>query len=145
VPRRVVRLTDRVGLAESFEALRRELEIPHGFPPEVLEEAGEAARAPRRPEADLTDLGFVTLDPPGARDLDQAVHLDRRGDGYRVHYAIADVAAFVRPGGAVDEEAHRRGTTLYGPDVRTPLHPTVLSERAASLLPHEEQIGRAHV
>jgi exoribonuclease R len=52
-----------------------------------------------------------------------------------VHYAIADVAAFVRPGGAVDREAHRRGETLYSPDARTPLHPPELSEGAASLLP----------
>jgi exoribonuclease R len=70
-------------------------------------------------------------------DLDQAVHLERDGDGYRVRYAIADVPAFVRAGGAVDEEARRRGQTIYAPDQRTPLHPTVLSEGAASLLPGE--------
>ena len=52
-----------------------------------------------------------------------------------MHYAIADVAAFVRPGGALDTEAHRRVTTLYFPDGKVPLHPTVLSEGAASLLP----------
>ena len=52
-----------------------------------------------------------------------------------MHYAIADVAAFVRPGDPVDLEAHRRGETLYGADSKVPLHPPVLSEDAASLLP----------
>jgi len=75
------------------------------------------------------------IDPAGSRDLDQAVHIARDGDGYLVHCAIADVAAFVRPGGELDGEAHRRGATLYFPDVRVPLHPPVLSEGAASLLP----------
>lgn len=64
------------------------------------------------------------------------MHLAKRpAGGYRVHYAIADVAAFVTPGGALDAEAHRRVTTLYFPDGRVPLHPPVLSEGAASLLP----------
>jgi exoribonuclease R len=79
----------------------------------------------------------VTLDPPGSRDLDQAVHLAARGDGYRVSYAIADVGGFVLLGGALDREARRRGQTLYSPDRRTPLHPPVLSEGAASLLPDQ--------
>lgn len=102
-----------------------------------MAEAEEACNAPGVPAYDVTDLPFLTIDPPGSMDLDQAMHIDRRGSGYRVRYAIADVAAFVRPGGAVDAEAHRRGETLYSPDTRTPLHPPVLSEGAASLLPGE--------
>ena len=98
---------------------------------------GRGGGGARRPPtgADRTDLPFVTIDPPTSRDLDQAVHLARRGDGYRVHYAIADVAAFVRPGGALEAETWRRGQTVYLPDGKVPLHPTVLSEGAASLLP----------
>ena len=60
-----------------------------------------------------------------------------------ISYAIADVAAFVRPGDPIDLEAHRRGTTLYAPDCRAPLHPPVLSEGAASLLPNEVPTGAA--
>jgi exoribonuclease R len=131
VPRRQLRLAGPDGIADHLRDLREELEVPAGFPVEALEEAGEGSREPRLPTTDLTDLGFVTLDPPGSRDLDQAVHIERRGAGWRVHYAIADVAAFVRPGGALDAEVHGRGLTLYGPDTRTPLHPTVLSEGAA--------------
>jgi exoribonuclease R len=70
-------------------------------------------------------------------DLDQALHIERSGDGYTVHYAIADVGAFVQPGDPVDTEARKRGETLYAPDRRTPLHPPELSEGAASLLPDQ--------
>jgi exoribonuclease R len=89
------------------------------------------------PERDLTELEFVTIDPPGAMDLDQALHLEADGDGYVVHYAIADVMAFLEPGDPVDEEAHHRGESLYAPDSKIPLHPKVLSEAAASLLPDQ--------
>ena len=83
---------------------------------------------------------LVTLDPPGARDLDQAFAIERRsGGGWRVWYAIADVAAFVDAGGPIDVEARQRGVTLYLPDERAPLHPTVLSEGQASLLPGEDR------
>jgi exoribonuclease R len=128
------RLTVRAPL--SFDAVRAELEVPAGFPADVLAEA--AAAQPALPALDATDVPFVTVDPPGSRDLDQAVHIAARaGGGFRVSYAIADVAAFVRPGGAVDLEARTRGQTLYSPDLRTPLHPPVLGEGAASLLPDQ--------
>lgn len=117
--------------------VRRELELPDEFPADVLAEAAQAATSPVLPADDLTEFEFWTIDPPGSCDLDQAMHLSRSGEGYCVRYAIADVAAFVRPGGAIDSEAHRRGQTLYGPDVRTPLHPPLLSEGAASLLAGE--------
>jgi exoribonuclease R len=122
------------GAAPTWEGLRRELGTPGDFPVEALAEADAAAAAPRLPELDLTDLPLVTVDPEGSRDLDQAVAIERRPGGYRVHYAIADVAAFVTPGGALDAEAHRRGETLYAPDRNVALHPEVLSTGAASLL-----------
>lgn len=122
---------------DALQAIRRELEVPAEFPAEVVAAARAAAADPRLPDEDRTDLEFVTIDPPGSRDLDQAVFIERTGDGYQVHYAIADVAAFVRPGDPVDLEARRRGETLYAPDKRTPLHPPELSEGAASLLPGE--------
>ena len=121
-----------------FGAVRAELGVPADFPPDVLAEAARAAADPRLPTEDATDVPFVTVDPPGSRDLDQALHLAARaGGGFRVSYAIADVAAFVRPGGAVDAEARRRTQTLYSPDLRTPLHPPALGEQAASLLPDQ--------
>jgi exoribonuclease R len=136
VPRRPIHLSvpaDR--LRGVFAAIRAEIGIPDAFPPEVLAEADGSARSPRLPERDLTDIPFVTVDPPGSMDLDQALHLERTDRGYRLRYAIADISAFVTPGGAVDEESHRRIETEYSPDTRTPLYPAVLSEGAASLLP----------
>ncbi|MEV1146457.1 RNB domain-containing ribonuclease, partial [Micromonospora sp. NPDC049799] len=119
-----------------FGALRRELDLAESFPAAAQREADEAASAPPRPAVDRTDVPFVTVDPAGSRDLDQAMHLARRpGGGFRVTYAIADVAAHVRPGGPLEEETWRRGQTIYLPDGTVPLHPKTLSEAAASLLP----------
>lgn len=120
-------------LAAALADLRESLDAPVDFPEDALTEA-ESAVAPE-PDLDLRDVPFATLDPVGSRDLDQAFHLARRGDGYTVRYAIADVPGFVRPGGAVDAEARRRGQTLYAADGTIPLHPRVLSEDRASLLP----------
>jgi exoribonuclease R len=121
-----------------FSTLRRELELPTEFPPAAQRVAEEAARRTEHPgHEDRTDIPFVTLDPASSRDLDQAVHLGRREKGYRVSYAIADVAAFVAPGDPLDVEVNRRGQTVYLPDGKVPLHPQVLSEGAASLLPDQ--------
>lgn len=125
--------------AGDFASLRAEFELPDSFPPEVLAEAESVAGDPLDCDGDrrdATDLPLVTVDPPGSKDLDQAVLVERRaGARFRVHYAIADLAAFVRPGGYLDREARRRGQTLYLPDGNVPMYPPELSEGAASLLP----------
>ena len=136
-PIRVPRWPEGAGAGPDFAAIRAEFDVPEEFPPDVLAEAERRAAEPPLPELDATDVPLVTLDPPGSRDLDQAVHLAKSGDGFRVSYAIADVGAFVRLGSALDREARRRGQTLYSPDRRTPLHPPALSEGAASLLPDQ--------
>jgi exoribonuclease R len=133
--RRTIRVAPVAALEEGFEAIRQEAGVSVGFSAAAEAEAQAAVHAPRT-NAERADFPFVTIDPPGSRDLDQAMHLERRADGgHRVRYAIADVAAFVTPGGAIDQEAHARGVTVYLPDRKAPLHPTVLSEGAASLLP----------
>jgi exoribonuclease R len=125
-------------LTQGLAAIRAAAEVPPDFPVDVRAAAEKAAEQPRLPDLDRTDLELITIDPAGSRDLDQALHIARgpRGE-FMISYAIADVSAFVRPGDPIDREAHRRGTTLYAPDCRTPLHPAVLSEGAASLLPNE--------
>ncbi|MFQ6173219.1 RNB domain-containing ribonuclease [Oryzobacter sp. R7] len=123
-------------LRARFEAVRAELGLSLDYPPDALAEAERVAEAPPAPpERDETALPFFTIDPPGSMDLDQAMHLERDGDGHRIRYAIADVPAFVAPGSALDRVTRERGQTVYCPDVRVPLHPEVLSEGAASLLP----------
>jgi exoribonuclease R len=119
-------------------AIRGELDIED--PPEgAIAEAEAAVRAgPSIPATeDCLDVPFVTIDPVGSRDLDQALYISERSDGWEVLYAIADLAAFVRPGGEIDLAAQNRGVTIYLPDAKSPLHPTALSEAAASLLPGE--------
>ena len=147
-------------VVRALDELRARYEVPTAFPPEALAEAEAAATSwaqdgPARLLADgardARDLELVTIDPPGSMDLDQAVLLERLpawseaagtsvGDApgsaatYRIHYAIASLATFVPPGGALDAELSRRGETIYAPDAATPLHPEVLSHGAASLL-----------
>ncbi len=124
-------------LQRGIAAIQQEQQVSPEFPPDVESAAEAAAAKPRLPDLDRTDLELLTLDPAGAMDLDQAMHLERDGDGYVVHYAIADVMAFVNAGDPVDVEAHRRGESLYGGSTKIPLHPKVLSEGAASLLPDQ--------
>ncbi len=129
-----------------FATIRDELGIPSDYPADAMAEAQDVVAHPQRAlqrssadRADDREVPFVTVDPAGSQDLDQAVHVEARGDGYRVRYAIADVSAFVAPGGALDAVSHQRGMTLYSPDIRTPLYPAILSEGAASLLPDSDR------
>ncbi|HEX5354101.1 MAG TPA: RNB domain-containing ribonuclease [Rhodanobacteraceae bacterium] len=124
-------------LEQGLGVIRRKMHLADAFPPEVEAGARNAALNVTLPDLDRTDIPFVTIDPPGSMDLDQAMWLERIGNGYRVYYAIADIASFVAPGGATDAEANRRGETLYGIGHTIPLHPRTLSEGAASLLPDQ--------
>jgi len=123
-------------MVRGLDRIREELEIPTEFPAAVLAAADEAAHAPLAGDhTDRTDRRFVTLDPESSVDLDQAFDIEVAGDDIILHYAIADVGSFVRPGDALDREAFGRAVTVYLPDERSTLYPTVLSEGAASLLP----------
>lgn len=122
-----------------LDEIRRTFDVPGEFPADVLAEAAEVAARPFGPgdssHVDRTDVEFVTIDPLGSTDLDQAFAIERAGDEVVLRYAIADVGWFVRPGGAIDREAWERGVTVYLPDGRAGLHPPALAEGAASLLP----------
>ncbi|MDO8150393.1 RNB domain-containing ribonuclease [Isoptericola sp. b408] len=127
-------------VGSALATLRAEIGLPAMYPAEARAEAEAAARGDLKDfRQDRRDIGFVTIDPAGSKDLDQAVHVASSGHGYIVRYAVADTAAFVSPGGALDTEVHRRGVTYYGPDTRSLLYPAVLSEGAASLLPEEDR------
>ncbi|SMG15529.1 RNB domain-containing ribonuclease [Agreia pratensis] len=124
-------------LAAAIAAIRADLDVPTAFASAVELEAQRVVASNALPISDLTDVPFITIDPEGSTDLDQAVQIERLGEGYLLRYAIADVPAFVEPLGEIDAEARRRGQTFYAPDGRIPLHPTIISENAASLLPAE--------
>ena len=119
----------------AFGKLMEDLQVPAEFPADVVAAAEAAAARTHDGRADRRDIDLVTLDPAASRDLDQAFAIETRVDGFRLYYAIADVAAFVVAGDPIDLEANRRVETRYAPDRRVPLHPPQLSEGAASLLP----------
>lgn len=138
---------DTPELQQGLARIREEFDVPGAHGPAAEDEAEVVSRAVLRglDEAigggrrDARDLELVTIDPPGSRDLDQALHIARRAGGWRVSYAIADVPAFVDPGGAVAAEVQDRGVTFYLPDHRSPLHPPRIGEDAGSLLPGQER------
>ena len=129
-------LHDRArALSQGLAEIREQFQLPAAFPPEVEAAADTAARQPMDGHVDRTETAFVTLDPLSSTDLDQAFAIEQAGNDLILHYAIADVGAFVSPGDPVDGEAWRRGETIYLPDGKISLYPKALSEGAASLLP----------
>jgi VacB/RNase II family 3'-5' exoribonuclease len=127
-------------LEPEFSRIREQLQVPSYFPEEVVAAAQYAAENPIKFEReDKRHIPFITIDPPESRDLDQAFFAERDGEGYRVYYAISDVASFVERGSPIEAEALSRGVTLYSPDIRTPLYPQALCENAGSLLPNVER------
>lgn len=127
--------TDSVELGSVFDAVRAGLGVRQDFPPGALSEVRTMAAHPQLPSRDETALPFLTIGPVGSGELDQALLIERAGNGYRVRYAIADVTAFVRPGGELDRESFRRGQRICAPDGCASLYPEQLMENAAGLLP----------
>ena len=115
-----------------------------GFRPTIEGEAREAAQWAERESGarrDLTALATFTVDPATARDFDDAVSAQREGNGARVWIHIADVAAHVKPGSLIDQEARRRGTSTYVPGTVEPMLPHALSSEACSLAPGVERLA----
>jgi ribonuclease R len=142
---RVVRPLGRPDVARDvLEALMLDRGLRRAFPRAVEQEAGEVAAKPPvdPPRRDLTELATFTIDPVTARDYDDAISASREADGrIRVWVHIADVGAYVRPGGAVEREAYRRATSVYVPGAVEPMLPHDLSSDACSLLPGVERLA----
>ncbi|MDN2564745.1 ribonuclease R [Aquibium sp. A9E412] len=119
-------------------------EIPHVFPPEVLAEAEAIAPAGANGREDWRAMPLVTIDPADAKDHDDAVHAEPDDDpknpgGVVVTVAIADVAAYVRPGSPLDREALKRGNSVYFPDRVVPMLPERISNDLCSLREAEDR------
>jgi ribonuclease R len=115
-------------------------DIPQTFSPAALREAEQAMPATLSGREDWRHLPLVTIDPPDAKDHDDAVHAERDPDpnnkgGYIIAVAIADVAFYVRPGSALDREALTRGNSVYFPDRVVPMLPERISNDLCSLVP----------
>ncbi len=138
--RRLVARTSLAQLEHRFAQIRSDEGIHEERSADVVAEISQGGRGEepahiRGERLDLTEMPFVTIDPEGSTDLDQAVLIEADAQGWRVRYAIADVAAHVVPGGGIDVEAWARVETTYCPDIRVGLHPPEMSEGYASLLP----------
>ena len=118
--------------------------IPYKWPRAVLEEIEEyGSNVPSKAKQgriDLRSTDLVTIDGADARDFDDAVYCERSGDGWRLLVAIADVSHYVAIGSSLDEEATRRGTSVYFPDRVVPMLPEVLSNGLCSLNPKVDRL-----
>ena len=139
---RVVRKVGRPEVARDvIEALMLDRGLRRSFPRRVEAEAADPEVEVDAARADLRDLATFTIDPDDAKDFDDAISAERRDGFVRVWVHIADVSAHVRPGGAIDAEAYRRGTSTYVPGAVEPMLPEALSNRACSLRPGEEKLA----
>jgi ribonuclease R len=137
------RIVERLGrledpLAPSLVAIR-EHGIPVAFSAEALAEAEAAEPVDLGSRSDLRDLPLVTIDGEDARDFDDAVWAEPDGEGWHAVVAIADVAWYVRDGGALDRDAAERGNSVYFPDRVVPMLPEALSNELCSLKPNVER------
>jgi len=127
-----------------IEAFMIDRGLRRGFDPAVEHEARHAAGQPPLGDSgrrDLRSLATFTIDPPGARDFDDAISAQSNDDGSRqVSVHIADVSAYVPPRSTVDREAYRRATSVYVPGAVEPMLPSELSNHACSLVPGEDRL-----
>jgi ribonuclease R len=142
------RVVERLGSVASERAISlialAAHNIPHVFTPATLAQAEAARPASMADREDWRDLALVTIDPPDAKDHDDAVHAIADADpansgGFILTVAIADVAYYVRPGSALDKEAEERGNSVYFPDRVVPMLPERISNDLCSLRPHEDR------
>ncbi|HET9736803.1 MAG TPA: RNB domain-containing ribonuclease [Solirubrobacteraceae bacterium] len=141
---RVLRQIGRPDVARDvLEALLLDRGLRRRFDPLAEREAREAAgRVPEVPRVDLRALPTFTIDPPSARDFDDAISAELLDDGaVRVWVHIADVAAHVKPGSNVDREAFKRATSVYVPGLVEPMLPEALSNQACSLVPNQDRLA----
>ncbi|MBR0800182.1 ribonuclease R [Bradyrhizobium jicamae] len=140
------RVKERLGSIASEKAISliaiNAHDIPQVFSMAAIRESEDARPATLQGREDWRDVPLVTIDPPDAKDHDDAVHAEVDPDpnnkgGYVVHVAIADVAFYVRPGSALDRDALQRGNSVYFPDRVVPMLPERISNNLCSLVPGE--------
>jgi ribonuclease R len=140
------RVIEILGRSDDFgvdvEIVIRKHQLPHRFPPEVIEQAEAITHAiDIQGRRDFRDMDVVTIDGETARDFDDAVWVDRLANGnYALHVHIADVSHYVQPGTPIDAEARLRGTSVYFPDRAVPMLPFELSTDICSLVPHADRL-----
>ena len=130
-----------------IEIALRGYDLPHRWPDAVLEEIAplhpQVSEEDKEGRVDLRDLPLVTIDGEDARDFDDAVYCERTAKGWKLVVAIADVSHYVRPDTALDQEAYKRGTSVYFPERVIPMLPEILSNGLCSINPGEDRLCMA--
>ena len=139
-------LGDRMDAGMEIDIAVRSHDIPHEWPKNVLNAVKsfkpEVAEADKKHRVDMRAVPFVTIDGEDARDFDDAVFAEKKkSGGWRLYVAIADVSHYVKPGSALDLEAHNRGNSVYFPGYVVPMLPEVLSNGLCSLNPHVDRLA----
>ena len=141
---RVIRILGRPDRARDvLEGLMLDRGLHRSFPRSAEDEAEHAVTEPYAADArvDLTALPTFTVDPDDAQDFDDAISATREDGHIRLWVHIADVTAYLRPGGPLEGEVFRRSTSVYVPGAVEPMLPEALSNRACSLRPGEERLA----
>jgi len=137
-------LGDHMAPGMETDVIIRMHDLPHVFPAQVIEQADalgeEVAEKDKQGRIDLRNVPLVTIDGEDARDFDDAVHCEKDGKGFRLRVAIADVSHYVKPKSALDEEAYKRGTSVYFPNRVIPMLPENLSNGLCSLKPEVDRL-----
>jgi len=137
---KIIRVLPEEGVADTaIELAIASHQLPHEFPAAVVREARKFGKTVEArglgPRVDLRAIPLVTIDGEDARDFDDAVYAEPTKSGWRLLVAIADVSHYVRPGSALDHEAHERATSVYFPHRVLPMLPEQLSNHLCSLMP----------
>lgn len=137
-------LGDQMAPGMEVDIAIRAHDLPHEFPPAVLAESeaygGLVSPKAKKDRVDLRDMPLVTIDGEDSRDFDDAVYAENKGNGWRLWVAIADVAYYVSPSSALDDEAQQRGTSVYFPNEVLPMLPEALSNGLCSLNPEVDRL-----
>ena len=137
-------LGDAGSLKVSTLSIIRSFGLIEEFPQIVEDEAKKVSKPVSgediKHRKDYRNMLVVTIDGEDARDFDDAITVERRGAGYRLFVHIADVSHYVKENGAIDQEAFKRGTSVYFPDYVLPMLPTSLSNGICSLNPNEDRL-----
>jgi len=137
-------LGDHMAPGMEIDVAIRSYQLPHKWSAAVEEEmrdlSPQVIEADKKNRVDLRHLPLVTIDGEDAKDFDDAVYCEEKKNGWVLYVAIADVSHYVKPGSAIDEEASRRGNSVYFPGFVIPMLPEALSNNLCSLLPHTDRL-----
>ena len=134
-------LGDPLTVPVQLRMAMEQLSLPRSFPDEVIQATQRLTPLTtcKQDRKDLRHIPHVTIDGATAKDFDDAIAVEKTKAGFRLYVSIADVSHYIQPGSPIDQEAYRRGTSVYLPDLVLPMLPERLSNDLCSLVPHQDR------